>query len=274
MKKVKVLVENIVSPHSHVQCGVKALDFGCYDDIVYKDGWLSFPLDPRFSHSCVNCGLVPQETVYSPEDDKLILSHYENVRVDENLGVVKQYEDSYQVECEFADKETIITHLNVPSGKIIVNDDLREVFGEPEKIGRASYNTTKGVVDIIKGMEQLNVAYGAIGNSCPTLYQTGENEYAIVPCPEDLLEEEGYDGSNWKEVGIIITDLWAYSLADYNDYLARGGSEVVSDGYYNNQTPYVLNVEPGEYVFEYYGFQDEIDLRNQGIGFAKFYKKK
>lgn len=272
INKMKVSVENVVSPHSHFQCNAKALDFG-YERVLYKGGWFFFPLDPRFSLSCVDCGLVPREKIYYPEDEVLVLSHYERVGVDENSMFISHYEESYQVECEYANKDMVITHLSVPSGKIIVNDDLREFFGEPEEKSRASYNTTKGVVDMIKGMEQRNVAYGAIGNSCPTLYRTGDNEYAIIPCPQDELEEEGYDSSGeWEELTVIVTDLWAYSFADYDDYLAHGGEEIYSNEH-RGQTPYVFDVDPGEYVFEYYGLEDEFELMNKGIGFAKFYKK-
>ena len=86
-------------------------------------------------------------------------------------------------------------------------------------------------------------AYGPVGNSCPSLYQTGENTYAIVsPAWDEDTDEPVFDGTH--RAG-ITTDLWAYSIADHDDYLAKGGVL----GQYG---PEVVEVPNGIYTFSHH----------------------
>ncbi|MFJ3176541.1 hypothetical protein ACIPJK_38085 [Streptomyces roseus] len=132
--------------------------------------------------------------------------------------------------------------LDVPSGKLIVTDDLRDVYDVDIDAG-ASYNTALGKAQVVKAMAALGCAYGPVGNSCPGLYRDGENSYIVAsPIRDDddvpSLPEE--DRLAW-----ICTDLWAYSIADFEDWKAKGGTpEDKRLGHYT-----VVDVAPGTYKF-------------------------
>lgn len=127
---------------------------------------------------------------------------------------------------------TSVYDLRVPSGKIVVNDSLRDVYEVPEELERdfASYNTALGQHEVVMANAELGCAYGPVGNSCPGLYRTGKNTY--------IIDTSGYDGTGDTSVepegeflAGITTDLWAYSIADHDDYVSRdgdlGGTQVV-----------------------------------------------
>ena len=139
------------------------------------------------------------------------------------------------------------TPLPVPSGKIIVTDDLRPVYDWAED-EMASYNSALGQKQAISAMAYEGCAYGPVGNTCPSLYQTGDDSYVIA----SLAYDEDTDGEilpeGWTELAGIITDLWAYSIADYDAWRARGGDEEKLRGMYA-----VVEVPPGVYVFTYHG---------------------
>ncbi len=173
---------------------------------------------------------------------------------------------------------TVIT-LNVPSGKIIVDDDLRDVYDGFDHDGCGDYNSVLGQADTVKSFAALGCAFGPVGNTCPGLYQTGPTSY-VIACPEYNQEpEDGEDDPEFDYEEIvgdlvgkpklagICTDLWAYCIADYDDWVRRGGKlqdhyDQVSDTV--SQVPEgfaeVVEVPPGVYQFTHHsgetGFDD------------------
>ncbi|WP_328973633.1 hypothetical protein [Streptomyces sp. NBC_00239] len=136
--------------------------------------------------------------------------------------------------------------LNVPSGKLIVTDDLRDVYDVDFDAG-ASYNSALGQAQVVEAMAAIGCAFAPVGDSSPNLYRDGANNYVIasplyddndVPhLPEALAEAEC--------LAEISTELWAYSIADFEDWKAKGGtpgSKLL--GEYT-----VADVAPGTYKF-------------------------
>ncbi|MFE4512592.1 hypothetical protein ACFRMQ_00120 [Kitasatospora sp. NPDC056783] len=124
--------------------------------------------------------------------------------------------------CSYPDGITTETILHVPSGRIVIADDLRAVYGwDRETIG--DYNTAAGQDRAIRSLAAAGCAFGPVGNSCPGLYRTSPDTYVIATAGyHENGSEDQLAGA--ERVAGIITDLWAYSIADLDDFTARGGS--------------------------------------------------
>lgn len=147
--------------------------------------------------------------------------------------------------CAKADGYTTTVTLRVTSGKIVVADDLRGVYRltREQEDALGDYNAAYGQAQWMHAYEALGCAYGPVGNSCPSLYQTGEDTYAIVsPAYNEDTHEPIFDGTH---LAGITTDLWAYSIADHDDYLAKGGT-------IDQYGPEVVEVPNGLYTFSHH----------------------
>lgn len=152
---------------------------------------------------------------------------------------------------------TVIT-LRVPSGKIIVTDDLRPVYSVERK-DLASYNSALGRAQFIEAMAAIGCAYGPVGNTGPGMYRTGGDSY-IIARPE-------YDYDNYEEPSLpesdclasICTDVWAYSIADYQDWQARGGNP--DDLRWKDS---VVEIPAGTYQFTHHSGERDFDCDAPG----------
>lgn len=147
--------------------------------------------------------------------------------------------------CTKAEGFTTTVTLRVTSGKIVVADSLRNVYNltREQEDALGDYNSAWGQAEWMHAYEALGCAYGPVGNSCPSLYQTGEDTYAIVsPAYDEDTDTSTFDGTH---LAGITTDLWAYSIADHDDYLAKGGTI----GEYG---PEVVEVPNGLYTFSHH----------------------
>lgn len=148
---------------------------------------------------------------------------------------------------------TVTTYtVEFTSGKIIVTDDLRPQFdwrtdGEDHPDITASYNSVLGQQQVIQHMAAQGCAYGPVGNTSPGLYRIANDRYIIANYPQDDNDEEILP-PGVTLLASICTDLWAYSIADLERYLERGGT--VGDennGFYDD----VIDFPPGVYEFEH-----------------------
>ncbi|WP_331733260.1 hypothetical protein OG948_60510 (plasmid) [Embleya sp. NBC_00888] len=143
--------------------------------------------------------------------------------------------------CPYPDGITTEITLEVRSGKIIVTDDLRPVY---DWNGRttADYDSVLGQAEAVRAMAAQGCAYGPVGNSCPGFYRTGPGNYIIAAPWHD---DEGIPSlpEDTRLAG-VCTDLWAYSIADFDDWIARGGDPETLDWTYT-----VLEIPPGTYRF-------------------------
>jgi hypothetical protein len=164
--------------------------------------------------------------------------------------------------------ETVI-RLNVPSGKIIVDDDLRSVYAA-SKDG-IDYNSALGQSIMTERMAAIGCAYGAIRNTCPDLYLRPDGTYVIANLPYDEESDDLIVIDGWKKLADICTDLWAYSIADYEDWLSKGGEKIEDNDNYGMRT--VVNVEPGVYEFRLYTGRADFEYHAQGlVVYADFHR--
>lgn len=127
------------------------------------------------------------------------------------------------------------TDLAVPSGKMVVADSLRPVLDVPLREGRdvPGYNSIAGQKLHSEDQAAAGVAYGAASNIALGLYRDptkGPDSYAIVTADDEA--EPGEDGYYaGEQIARICTDLWAYSLTDFDHFVARARDLVASEGY-------------------------------------------
>lgn len=150
--------------------------------------------------------------------------------------------------------------LNVPSGKIVVENDLREWFPLPE--GDGEIESVNGII----GCRQTSQAYAAVGmshafvgNSCPSVYRMSDSSFKIANAPEEEYYDEDKDeyvpydppiAFEGELLTSICTDLWWYSMCDLDEATRRaekfGGLGKLT----------VIDVKPGVYRFRH---DDEAD---------------
>lgn len=125
---------------------------------------------------------------------------------------------------------TSVIRLEVPSGRIVVDDDMRPLFNGFDHDNLADYNSVLGQHQVIEKFAEDKCAFGPVGNSCPTLWQTDEDTYVIarkpwLTAPDDPWADEddvpAPEGA--RKLASVCTTLWAYSIVDYDEWVRRGG---------------------------------------------------
>jgi hypothetical protein len=191
----------------------------------------------------------------------------------------RQTKDAVYVDdaCPAAEGLTTVIRLEVPSGKIVVDDDLRPLFDGFDHDGFASYNSVLGQAQVVEAFAKQGCAFGPVGNSCPSLWKTGEDTYVIARMPyNDDEDAEDFDEpkpipEGAQKLASICTDLWAYSIADYDNWLARGGVLVPKHDKATGETRMepeswtttIVEIPAGTYEFTFHGgelgFDDDKD---------------
>jgi hypothetical protein len=120
--------------------------------------------------------------------------------------------------CALTEGVPMVIELAVPSGKIIVTDSLRPVFD----FDLLNYNSKAGQAEAQQIMAAQGCAFGPVGNSSPSLVRICDAEsrsFVISDFDEEL--EPGDEGYVVGEMlADICTDLWAYSIADLDHFVA------------------------------------------------------
>lgn len=158
--------------------------------------------------------------------------------------------------------------LNVPSGKIVVANDLRRWFPIPE--GEDDIDSINGVL----GCRQTSLAYAAIGmahasvgNTCPNVFKVVDGKFKIANAPPD----QYWNGKEYvaykkppkfegTKVASICTDLWWYSLCDAEEFERRTKK---FKGSLKEARATVIDVKPGVYRFRH---DDEARADDQSSG--------
>lgn len=144
--------------------------------------------------------------------------------------------------CSLPDGLTTVVEVDFPSGKVLVTDDLRPIYDVDDE-GLEDYGSALGQSQYIKAMAEVGCAYGPVLNTCPSLYRTGDDTFVVASAEYDEATDTVVDFGG-VELAKVVTDLWAYSLADYEDWKARGG-----DPKGLGWTHTVVDVTPGRYRF-------------------------
>ncbi|MHA2279616.1 MAG: hypothetical protein ACXAC5_01810 [Promethearchaeota archaeon] len=158
-------------------------------------------------------------------------------------------------ECKYPDGMVTEFELNVPSGKIVCKDDLRSWF---DYHGDFNINSSMGTMLATLEMAKIGCAHGFVGNSCPGIYRQANDIYIIAngAYTDEEWSDENYVAPEGKHVAGICTDLWWYSLVDYDEFKRRA----------RKLTPKkvgaeVFKVKPGVYRFR----QMREDLTNEEV---------
>lgn len=145
-------------------------------------------------------------------------------------------------DCQYPDGyPDMVMELNVPSGKMVVANDLRDGF---RILGDYDVNKTIGIAATVTKYASVGLAYSFVGNTCPSVWRcTKEADRFALGC-EDYDEETDepipINDEAWETVAGVCTDLWWYSIADYDECVRRYGVEP-EDGF--------VNCKPGVYRF-------------------------
>lgn len=150
--------------------------------------------------------------------------------------------------------------LNVPSGKIVVANDLRGWFPLPEGDGEIeSVNGVLGKRQTSMAYANIGMSHAFVGNTCPGVYSLPDGKFKIACPPADYWDK---DKGEWlahdppfpfegESIASICTDLWWYSLCDLDELERRAEA---NGGDMSSET--VIDVKPGVYRFRH---DDEMD---------------
>lgn len=191
--------------------------------------------------------------------------------------------------CPVSEGITTVIRLKVPSGKIVVDDDLRPLFDgfdDGEDQGFVTYNSVLGQAQVIEAFAKQGCAFGPVGNSCPGLWKTGEDTYVIARMPySDDEDAEEYDEpvpipEGAQQLASICTDLWAYSIADYDEWLKRGGVLVPKTDAETGETTMepeswtttIVEVPAGTYEFTHHSGELDFDADQDHVVWADIRK--
>lgn len=171
------------------------------------------------------------------------------------------------------DSVTNVFTLQVPSGKMVVADRLVNRLGDVYDYSDDILSCSeKAIAEISALMASRGVAHGYVGNTCPALYKRADgyvisNIYdAECTCgfwdkgaPSDekcVCQKAGLE----PVLANIITDLWWYSIADFDDFVSKGGVPGESNT--------VVEVEPGTYEFTHHTGERNFDKSGNVVIYA------
>jgi hypothetical protein len=172
--------------------------------------------------------------------------------------------------CEFSDGITTTIRLNVPSGKIVINDDLRPVYDGYDDTHRkfADYTSDLGVAQVIEEFAKQGCAFGFVGDAWPDLFQTGEGEYVLANCGWDEELDGPRTPEGWTRLAGVDGAIWSYSIADFGDWVARGGDVKNLD-----EDAEIVRIPTGTYEFTYHGGERGFDRHAAGTVIFTHIKK-
>ena len=167
--------------------------------------------------------------------------------------------------------------LNVPSGKIMVDDDLRQWFPVEEDY---DVNQLIGCHRSSVAAAKNGFAYGFVGNTSPDVYRNGDDKFVIGSYREGYCEKD--ENGEWQDlenpepcpwgesVASICTDLWWYSIADFDEFKRRR-QHYTPDKPLKEITEFwtfnVVDVKPGVYRFRQ---EQGIDRDQPTVVYAAF----
>jgi hypothetical protein len=126
--------------------------------------------------------------------------------------------------------------LNVPSGKMVVGNDFRDSF---VVCGDFNVNKTSEIAKTCHVYAEVGLAHAYVGNTCPGMFKVDDGSFVIGVGGKT----NPVKGS--RRVAGICTDLWWYSIADYDEFVRRTGRQP------DERTESVVNCRPGVYRFRH-----------------------
>lgn len=165
--------------------------------------------------------------------------------------------------------------LNIPSGQMVVENDLRDVFPMAGDQDDFDVNTRIGCRLSTLAYAEMGMSHAYVGNSCPQVYLCEEGKYKIANQPDR--EEWNEETKEWVEVEVdppysgervtgICTDLWWYSICDLEEYQRR----CVKFGEDIREGITILHVKPGVYRFRHNEDASSIPYGNGEVVYTTF----
>lgn len=143
--------------------------------------------------------------------------------------------------------------LKVPSGKMIIQDDLIDLC--PSDI-RRDPNRVWGCHLEFLAYAKISMIHGFVGNTCPGVYRKSDGTYVIG----------NFEAPPGVQVAGVTTDLWAYSVMDYEKARQRAIAFDIDFDQRLKETQ-VFDVAPGVYTFRHFY---PVDRHAENVTFATF----
>lgn len=187
--------------------------------------------------------------------------------------------------CEYPDGVTVKFHLSVPSGRLAIGNDFRNMgswAGDPSdewwgrcpqreippaypgaKTTMADFdamgdrndpyyvNNMMGCVNTTLWYADNGLAHAFTGNTCPNVYRITDEHYQVANPAHEMIDD-GWDSKplpfDGEELCMIPTDLWWYSMVDADVFLAAAHTtEEACKSYVD-----FVDVIPGVYEFHHH----------------------
>lgn len=157
--------------------------------------------------------------------------------------------------CEHTGGVESVHEVDFPTGRILVNDDLRPVFDEMPEISAEvpGYNSRLGVALFDARLAAVGVARGYTSNTSPDLIRRGTGDYAVATWDE----EEAWDEETrtaicplGEPLAHISTAVWAYCLVDWSTWESRCQRQGLDprDAYEEMRgMKSIVQIQPGRY---------------------------
>lgn len=154
--------------------------------------------------------------------------------------------------------------LNVPSGKLVVANDLRRLFPINEDF---DVNKTLGRRQTALAYAATGMSHASVGNTCPGVFRCKGDTYKIANEPS----EDRWDAATEEWVAVdppvmfegervagICTDLWWYSMCDHDEFERRCKRFEEDPEQFRAD---VIDIKPGVYRFRH---NEEVDDDAEG----------
>lgn len=140
---------------------------------------------------------------------------------------IQHLEDGFYVADKPCLGHSITTYtytLEIPSGKIVFRDgfyhDILPTLVEPKN---ANYNTILGCEKAVIEYANQGIAYGPVLGPAPEVFYDHLNQRIVLGLGGEDDNGKRILGDGWEYLGSIVTDLWAYSVMDYESFVQNGG---------------------------------------------------
>ncbi|MCP4520953.1 MAG: hypothetical protein GY827_04545 [Cytophagales bacterium] len=169
------------------------------------------------------------------------------IDLDESLGKLLDLDDLYFADFEVKDGifdrikyEPFVCSFKT-SGKIIVENDLRQFFDETPDY---NVNATKGIIETMDDYQNQGMLHGFVGNSCPGLYLNKKTGVVQIGAKYDEETYEPILPDGFEQLTSVCTDLWWYSIVDLEVMKQRHPD-------FNEEDYEVVEIPAGTYTLEH-----------------------
>lgn len=122
------------------------------------------------------------------------------------------------------------------SGKLVVENDLRGFFKEES----FDINGIKGIIQTMEHYAKQGMMHGFVGNSCPGVLLNESLGIIHIGAEYDDEEDDYIVPGGFKEVTSVCTDLWWYSIVDF-EVLKSLKPEITEDDFT------IIEIPPGKW---------------------------